>query len=300
MSELVPRIPDSDLGFAYENQRLAKISAAAKGAQGALRTRGERPRGRKDWWTEWRNLDDVESLLPTFHGKNLREIVGGLSREPRPRVWDLGSGDSAIALSGLVNEFPHIEGIGVTMPIVRGNLNHPDNVNVVRQDVDEFLETFDRNERPDLIYMSRLLTHMHNPLLTLQESYNALAENGTLLVDEIDNYQSPLIDHEGRPVNPNHMLKSLKEEGYDVEMVVDDEVENDVYKAYKFAIRKTVDHPELHLPVRIVLPEQVGVDLDSARATETSPFYHVPREIKYLYQFAPRQQKPAVTTDLLD
>ena len=108
-------------------------------------------------WGERRPLNHVESFLPTFHGKELTTIVSSLPTHSR--IWDLGSGDAAIALSELVAKYPdmHLQGTGVTLPLERENLNHPENVDVKRMDVDEFLKKFDSAQRPDLIYTVQML-----------------------------------------------------------------------------------------------------------------------------------------------
>lgn len=235
-------------------------------------------------WVELRHLSRVITDLPKFHKQSLTDIIGNLL--PKSIVWDLGSGDRAVALSELVAQYPdhHLKGIGVTLPVERENLQHPDNVDVVRMDVDEYLRTFDRSQRPNLIYISKLLRWVPHPLSTLKKAYNALALNGILLVDEVLNLQSPLYDKTGEPVEPSNLEAVLKEQGYDVEIVSSDDDIAGIRSAYSFAIRKTENHPSLNLPIRAVPPEQLG--------KKTT------KETQYVYEFLPPQavQSSATST----
>lgn len=237
-------------------------------------------------WNEIRTLDEVNNNLPKFHEKSLTQLVKTLP--PHSRIWDLGSGDRAIALSELVSSYPelHLQGVGVTLPLERENIDHPDNVAIVRMDVEEYLRTYDRSERPDIIYMSRLLEWVPHPLSTIKKAYNALANDGILLVDAMLNEMFPLISPEGNVLHPNLLEKELKKDGYDVQIVTDEGEDTKIPETYSFAIRKTENHSRLRLPIRPVPPEEVNIDLMNRSAD--SPFANVLKNTQYVYMLTPQ------------
>lgn len=258
-----------------------------------------------DMWDETRPLSVVVDTLPKFKGKTLTELIEeriGEKPDEKIRVWDLGSGDRAVALSELVTQYPAIEGIGVTLPVRRTKRNHPNNVTVIRQDIDEYLKKFlglerQREEagqettRPDFIYMSKLLRWVPHPLSTIKKAYNALATDGILLIDEVLNSQSPLLDSTGKPADPSQLESALQQEGYDVEIVSTKHSVNGVRGTYTFAIRKTADHPRLNLPITPITPDQAGIDLER----HNSPLIYVPERVKYLYKLTTKTKAPQTT-----
>src|SRR5579871_6486189 len=120
-------------------QREISLATAAQHGEGALLPPSE---SSMISWDEERTLEMVLQALPTFHGRSLTEVVAEF---PTPIVWDLGSGDMAVALSELIAQNPNARGTGVTLPLERENLTPPKNVTIVRDDVDHFLTHFDRS-----------------------------------------------------------------------------------------------------------------------------------------------------------
>lgn len=252
-------------------------------------------------WRELRHLKEVNRNLlyfsdGTFHGKSFTEIVDSLP--PHSRIWDLGSGDGAVALSELISQYPdkHFQGTGVTLPLPRENLSHPDNVAINRIDVDEFLRTFDRSQRPNLIWAYQMMQWIPNPLLTVKLAYNALANDGTLLIDQIYNENSPIVDMQGKLVKPSALGTYLQAQGYDVEIHDTQDHVGDYITRYSVAAQKNKNHPVLNLPIRLVTPAQLGATVEHGTDYDDEPYtlYHgdgwtVSGDTQYLYQFAPRE-----------
>ncbi|MEN8253737.1 MAG: methyltransferase domain-containing protein [Patescibacteria group bacterium] len=124
-------------------------------------------------WNERGNLERAIENLPTHGSQGLLEIA---SEKKGQKTLDLGSGDNAVALSELV-ELTGVEGTGVTLPLEREGVQHPDNVTVVRKDVREFL----RSSQPNtygIIYSVQAWRYLADPLAVLKLAYRALKRRG--------------------------------------------------------------------------------------------------------------------------
>lgn len=234
--------------------------------------------GRSDiGWIETRTLPECQTMLPTFRGQKLEDLVSGLQQEAV--VLDYGCGDKVVALSELSSKFPQINCEGVTYPLPRNDLpQHEPGVVVFRQDGDSFLRK--NTNRYDLIYSVQAFRYSPDHFRTLKLAYGALKKGGVLLVDRIFDSARPLIHKDGSVVTSAELQKILIDLGYQVEIEIG---EDDIDRTFSIAIKKTANH--LKLPFRLVNHPDLKKELFQRFDT---PFEAIgvdhPTEINYVYE----------------
>jgi ubiquinone/menaquinone biosynthesis C-methylase UbiE len=154
-------------------------------------------------------------------------------------------------------------------------------VTVYREDGDDFLAH--RVDTYDLITAVQSLRYSPDQLATLKRAYRALKPGGILLVDMVVNLNMPLIDAQGKFVDPKELEKKLLEAGYPVAMKVKSDVLNK-YAGYSFAVKKTADKPRLKLPIRLVKIPELELDYMDLIDTEYRGLGQLLPYINYVYQ----------------
>jgi SAM-dependent methyltransferase len=274
-------MPDNEPNPKSISQRFRQQSESFNKVATYLSIDAHLPEGKLGSWFENRNLQTYLDNLPTFSGLSFVDV---LREKKKSRLLDIGCGDRAVAISELVDKYPemHIEATGLTLPLKRTNFKNPFNVNVVRQDAQDFFRTKGKSQKFDVIISSITFGYFAHPLTTLKQAYEHLEEGGYLFINDMYHGQNPIVDQNGTVISPKQWEAILRSLGYSVEITEEPREEMDPMHIYRLAMKKT--KPHLKLPVRIVYPEKLGLDLSDRQALAGTQFQATNSKLQYLYQ----------------